>query len=115
MSQKRNLNLTRLDETENKMSEQKRRFDDHLDPEDLEIKSVLKAVHSIHNAFPDGDLEGHCKYHEAVIAAKKAEEKFWTELKLDLAKKGSWGLLIILIGLVMSGMVAKFGFTVIQK
>ena len=93
----------------------KRRTDDHLEEDEPTLKAVLNAIKDLHDAFPEGDLAGHRVYHESAIAAKKAEERFWVELKLDLAKKGAWGLMIICVGLVVSGLVAKFGFSVIQK
>jgi hypothetical protein len=93
----------------------KRRADDHLDEDEPTLKAVLNAIKDLHDAFPEGDLAGHRVYHESAIAAKKAEERFWVELKLDLAKKGAWGLMIIFTGLIISGLIAKFGFAVIQK
>jgi hypothetical protein len=93
----------------------KRRADDHLDEDEPTLKAVLNAIKDLHDAFPEGDLVGHRAYHESAIAAKKAEERFWVELKLDLAKKGAWGLMIIFTGLIISGLIAKFGLAVIQK
>lgn len=83
---------------------------------DESLEKILIAVTQIHNAFPrtEGgavDFEGHRRYHEAMIRAANAQEKFWNELKLDVAKKGVWGLLIILCGLVLTGAAAKFGFS----
>lgn len=49
-----------------------------------------------------------------MIAAAEAQKEFWQELKLDIAKKGVWGLLIILCGLVITGLAAKFGFAEIH-
>lgn len=44
-----------------------------------------------------------------MIKASAAEERFWTELKLDVAKKGTWGIVVVLVGLVLVGVAAKFG------
>ena len=44
-----------------------------------------------------------------MIKAARAQEEFWKELRIDIAKKGVWGLLIILVGLVLTGIAAKFG------
>jgi len=60
------------------------------------------------SAFPDGP-DNHRLSHEAMIKAAQAQENFWLEMKLDLAKKGSYGLLIIILGLVITGIQAKFG------
>lgn len=56
-------------------------------------------------AFPDGAVK-HGEYHQAKINAAKSEEKFWSELKLDLAKKGLWGIITILAGMVILGFSA---------
>lgn len=81
---------------------------------DESLEEILIAVTKIHNAFPrteggDVDFEGHRRYHEAMIRAANAQEKFWNELKLDVAKKGVWGLLIIVLGLAVLGLAAKLG------
>ena len=76
---------------------------------ETQLIEIKLCVSSIKSAFPEGDLDGHRKYHEAKIKAAVAEEAFWTDLKLDVAKKGAWSVLIILIGLVVLGIGAKFG------
>lgn len=78
------------------------------------LEEILGEVKKLHGAFPvkedgESDIEGHRKYHEAMIEAAKAQTEFWRELKLDIAKKGIWGLLIVLVGLVMAGLAAKIG------
>lgn len=60
------------------------------------------------SAFPDGP-GNHRLSHEAMIKAAQAQENFWLEMKLDLAKKGAWGLTIIILGLIIAGLQAKFG------
>ena len=59
-------------------------------------------------AFPDGIPE-HRQSHGAWIEAKKAEIVFWQELKLDIAKKGTWGVLVIIVGLIFVGLTVKAG------
>lgn len=76
---------------------------------ETQLSDIKVCVASIKTAFPEGDIDGHRKYHEARIKAAVAEEAFWKDLKLDVAKKGAWGLLLIIIGLVMVGIGAKFG------
>jgi len=83
---------------------------------DDRLEEILDEVKKIHGAFPrtddgDTDFDGHRNYHEAMIKAANAQEAFWRELKLDIVKKGVWGLLIILCGLVLTGAAAKFGFS----
>lgn len=91
-----------------------RRLDEH---ENRELEAIHELGEEIKRAFPDG-IENHRAAHQAMIDAAKAEEKFWTELKLDLAKKGLWAIFTILAGLVVLGLGAKVGLgaaTLIQK
>lgn len=73
------------------------------------INFIIAHVIRIYDAFPDEDVEGHRDYHLAKIKAAQAEERFWIELKIDLAKKGAWGILIILLGFIMLGLATKLG------
>lgn len=76
-----------------------------------EIVALLNKMSGAFAKNPDGtvDFEGHKRYHESMIRAADAQERFWVELKLDIAKKGVWGLLIIICGLVVVGLTAKIG------
>jgi len=81
---------------------------------DKRFDEIMDALHQINGAFaanPDGstDFVGHRNYHEAMIKAATAQEQFWQELKLEIAKKGIWSLLVIICGLVVVGVSAKFG------
>ena len=81
---------------------------------DKRFDEIMVELHKINGAFatnPDGttDFSGHKQYHEAMIKAATAQEQFWQELKLEIAKKGVWSLLIIICGLVVVGISAKFG------
>ena len=78
------------------------------------LKEICSSLHGMEKAFPkneDGslDVDGHRRYHESMIDAAKAQEAFWKELKLDLAKKGLWGILVLVIGFAVVGMLAKAG------
>lgn len=78
------------------------------------LDEILSEVKRIHGAFPrtdhgDVDFSGHREAHEAMIEAAKAQTEFWRELKLDIVKKGVWGLLIIGCGLIITGAAAKLG------
>lgn len=73
------------------------------------LAEIQASIGCLHKAFPDGDIDGHRKYHEAKIRAAQAEEIFWTDLKLDIAKKGAWGIIIVLVGLFMLGLSVKLG------
>lgn len=83
----------------------------HLDKRFDEVMDALQKMNGAFATNPDGtvDYAGHRRYHEEMIAAAKAQTEFWRELRLDIAKKGLWGLLIIVVGLVMVGVSAKLG------
>lgn len=80
-----------------------RRFDEVL----IELRKINGAF--ARNADGSVDFDGHRKYHESMIAAAEAQTQFWNELKLEIAKKGIWGLLVIICGLVLVGLSAKLG------
>ena len=83
----------------------------HLDKRFDEVMDELQKMNGAFAKNPDGtvDYDGHRRYHEAMIAAATEQAKFWRELRLDIAKKGVWGLLIIVCGLVLVGLSAKLG------
>lgn len=90
-------------------------------PEEIGIERkldlILAEIKKLEGAFPkneDGtaDFEGHKRFHDTKIKAAEAEVKFWQELKLDLAKKGTWAVMLIVVGLIMLGLGAKLGITV---
>jgi hypothetical protein len=81
---------------------------------DKRFDEIMVELHKINGAFatnPDGtvDFAGHKQYHEAMMKAATAQEQFWQELKLEIAKKGIFSLLVIICGLVVVGISAKFG------
>lgn len=82
--------------------------------QDEKLDAILAELKIIKNAFPEDesgniDADGHRRYHEEMIKAAQAQTAFWRELKLDLAKKGLFGLLVILVGLILSGLAVKIG------
>jgi hypothetical protein len=63
----------------------------------------------MYSAFPDGP-ENHRAAHIKLIQSAEAEERFWKELRLDLAKKGLWSIIVVLVGLVMTSVSIKLGW-----
>ncbi len=86
------------------MSYDRRRYDGLSVEEKLDV--ALELLDQILYAFPEGPVP-HRQAHQAWIEAKQAEVKFWQELKLDVAKKGAWGLLILVLGLLAAGLSAR--------
>lgn len=85
----------------------------HIDKRFDEVIAELQKINGAFARNSDGtvDFDGHRRYHESMIEAAEAQTQFWRELKLEIAKKGIWSLLVIVCGLVMIGIAAKLGFT----
>lgn len=75
---------------------------------------------SVEGAFPRDkqgrpDFHGHCTAHEAIIAAKNAEEAFYLTAKQELLKggvRGFWLLVALIGGLALYGLRAKLAILV---
>ena len=87
---------------------------EHLDRRFDELLLEVRKLNSAFAKTPDGqvDFDGHRRYHEQMIAAATAQEQFWRELRIDVAKKGIWSLLVIICGLIVVGASAKMGIGV---
>lgn len=48
----------------------------------------------IKEGFPDGDAEAHRKYHEALIRKAEERTRFYAELRVKLAEKGIWAVIV---------------------
>lgn len=83
---------------------------------EAQLDQALSDLKAIKGAFPEDefgnvDTIGHRRYHDEMIAAAKAQTKFWEELRRDLLKKGLlWGL-VAAIGLMATGVAVKTGIT----
>jgi hypothetical protein len=85
----------------------------HANDEMPRIKEMVDnaigdAKKQLLHAFPDG-IENHREAHERMIAAARAEEAFWHDLKTDIAKKSIWGILHILFLLTIGTLAVKLG------
>ncbi len=81
-----------------------------------QLDKVLAELKSIKAAFPEDefgnmDSTGHRRYHEEMIAAARAQTAFWNDLKNELVRKGLFGLLVIALGLMFTGLMVKTGIT----
>ena len=87
---------------------------DELEKIERLLVNMTAQLSSVVRAFPVGedgniDADGHRSYHEALMRSAKAQEKFWTELKQDLIRKGLWTVILVVTGLVITGIAAKIG------
>ena len=71
----------------------------HVADEAMALQALTRALPS----KPDGspDVDGHREYHASLIEEAKARAEFWRELRLELVRKGFWGLMGVLAFLVM--------------
>jgi hypothetical protein len=67
---------------------------------ETKVNEVIRRVDDLHDAFPGGDWDGHRRYHEAVIKRVEAREKFYQDLRTNLATKGLWALILMLTGML---------------
>lgn len=92
----------KLEQFYREFTEHRKEFMDHAQEEKNHVERFMKA-------FPDDDPVGHRQYHEAVMRAAEAQERFWSELRLDIAKKSFWGLIVLVCGLLLAGGAVKLG------
>ena len=81
---------------------------------DKRFDEIMAELRKINGAFPrddDGEVdhEGHRKYHESLIRSAEAQEQFWRDIRMDVAKKGVWAAIIIVLGLLVIGIQFKLG------
>lgn len=72
-----------------------------------------KEIKALQKAFPrtsigEIDADGHRHYHESMIRTAQQQEKFWAELRQDLTKKGLTAVMLIIIGLIVTGFGVEF-------
>lgn len=66
-------------------------------------RSISEVAELFRKAFPHGDIHAHREFHQAQMEAQRAQAEFWRALRLDIAKKGLWGVLVVLVGLMVAG------------
>lgn len=59
-----------------------------------EVRDSKAAIESIFKAFPEGDIGGHCRYHEEIIQSMVDRRKLRQELISHLVKSSTWAALI---------------------
>lgn len=85
-------------------------FDEKLrEHEKREMEQIRTLIESFsREAFPNSPAE-HKAGHQAQIDASRAEEQFWRDIKIDMAKKSFWAIMQVLLGLLAVGLAAKLG------
>lgn len=75
------------------------RLNAHVTEETAVIHSLVRALPSKADGSPD--VDGHREYHVSLIEEAQARAAFWRDLRMELLRKGLWGLLGMLGFLVM--------------
>lgn len=63
----------------------------HIQDETASFENVVKSLMS--QAFPDGDLDGHRRRHEAELKKLEARAEFWKKMVYQLTEKGLFAFL----------------------
>lgn len=91
--------LQRQDISMQQIQELQEQLNLHLRDESVALQTLVRALPS----KPDGtpDVDGHREYHASLIEEAKARAEFWRDLRMELLRKGLWGLLGMLGFLIM--------------
>jgi len=83
--------LTLLQTIHEDLQKVKQTLDDHINTEPSEWAAVLEGLSK--RAFPEGDPEGHRKYHEDEMKYMEARADFWKKMLFEVTKYGIFGVL----------------------
>lgn len=70
------------------------------------IARLEADVADLKGAFPDG-AANHRRAHEEMITAAITDKNFMREMKLDMAKKGTFLFVMFILGLLWMGLELK--------
>ena len=73
----------------------------HIEDETVDFERMVAQAMAL--ALPDGDMHGHRRHHEVVIAAEERKIEFYEKLKAALASWSLIGLLGVLVTWVWIG------------
>ena len=76
--------------------------------EEAEVIAAQLRMKTVMTAFPAG-VDEHAAVHVALAKAARAQEEFYSAIKLDLAKNGVWALVKIICVLIIVGIAGKLG------
>jgi hypothetical protein len=80
-----------LQEVKAEQKKQSQTLTDHINTEPQEWAELMREA--LGSAFPDGDADGHRRYHEETISALEARSKFWRKMVFEVTKYGLFGVL----------------------
>jgi hypothetical protein len=83
-----------LDRLEDSMGQRHTENTSTLEVVQKELRLVIDRVDDLAKGFPEGDPEGHRRFHEVLIERATARTRFYEELRTELAKRGLWALVL---------------------
>lgn len=60
------------------------------------VAEALRGIDELRRAFPNGDPDGHRRFHEAIIQKEEDKAQFYRTLRDKLVERGLWALLALL-------------------
>lgn len=94
-----NTLLQRQDSGMKLVSQLQEQLNQHLLDESKAVQTLMRALPSKADGTPD--IDGHREYHASLIEEAKARAEFWRDLRMELLRKGLWGMLGMLGFLIM--------------
>lgn len=87
----------------------------HIERIEFQLRTIEQKLDMITKAFPEGDLAGHRRAHELMIAEAARQDKLWQELKLDIMKYLVRGIMLVMVALILSGLSVEMLKTYLLK
>lgn len=72
-------------------------------------KEMVALSAAVKTAFPDGDLDGHRRYHEILIEEAMERKRMRSAIFIHVAKSSTWAVIAGLVVLVWIGLKEKIG------
>lgn len=90
--------LERQDTFIDKQAELEAKLDGHMTREESAIGRWMDSLPK----RPDGapDVDGHREYHQALIEESRSRAQMWRELRTEILKKGTWGVVMVIGALI---------------
>ena len=91
--------LDKVECLDNRITEADAKLDGHMAREEGLIGEFFSALPVLPNGKPD--VDGHRSYHQSLIEEAQDRAKMWRELRTEIIKKGTWGILMVITALVV--------------
>ncbi|CAP41334.1 hypothetical protein [Bordetella petrii] len=72
-------------------------------------KEMVALSATVKTAFPDGDLDGHRRYHELLIEEALERKRMRSAIFIHVAKSSTWAVILGLLAVLWIGFKKKLG------